>query len=65
MEHSNTEIQNVIDEWIHNELDRQITKRRMIDGITLDELAYEFNFSLAGLKKRLYPAQRIVNRHLH
>ena len=42
---SRTEWENLIDEWIFNERDRAILKRRLLDGLTFEQLASEFNYS--------------------
>jgi hypothetical protein len=42
---TNTEIKEVIDEYIHSERDRAILKRRYIDGICYEPLAEEFYLS--------------------
>ena len=53
---SNTELQNLIDNWIKSERDREIMKRRLIDGITIERLAEEFELS----PKQAY---RITNKY--
>ena len=35
-EYTNTEMYNLIDEWIHNARDRRIMKDRLINGIPID-----------------------------
>lgn len=46
-EYTNSEIIALIDERIHNERNRAILKRRLIDGITYERLAEEFDLSVA------------------
>lgn len=43
---SNTQLVSLIDEWIKNERDRGIMKRRLIDGITIERLAEEYDLSV-------------------
>ena len=43
---SNTQLSEIIDEWIKNERDRGIMKRRLIDGVTIERLAEEFDLSV-------------------
>lgn len=43
---SNTELSQLIDEWIKGERDRKIMKRRLIDCICLEPLAEEFDLSV-------------------
>lgn len=45
----------IIDEWVKSERDRQIMKRRLIDGIGVEELAEEFELSPTQIN-------RIVNK---
>ena len=42
---SRTEIENLIDEWILSQRDRQLMKRRLIDGVTIEALAEEVGMS--------------------
>jgi hypothetical protein len=42
---SNTHLTAIIDEWIKNERDRKLMKRRLIDGVSLERLAEEFELS--------------------
>lgn len=51
---SRTEWENLIDEWIFNERDRQIIKRRLLDGLTFEQLAEEFNFSTQNIQRIIY-----------
>ena len=43
---SNSELEKLINEWIHSERDRKILKRRLIDGICYEPLADEMNMSV-------------------
>lgn len=45
MQYTNSEIDRRIAERIHSERDRQIMRRRLIDGRTYDELSIEFFLS--------------------
>ena len=42
---TNSEIRNIIDELVHSERDREILKRRFIDGIKYEPLAEEYDMS--------------------
>ena len=42
---SNTQLTAIIEEWIKNERDRNLMKRRLIDGVSLERLAEEFELS--------------------
>lgn len=49
-----SEIEKIINEWIRNERDRKILKRRLLDGITYEKLAEEFNLSDRHIKTIVY-----------
>lgn len=64
---SRTELENLIDEWIigrNAERDRKILKRRLLDGITYDKLAEEFDLSVRQLKNIIYKAEDRLFSHI-
>lgn len=62
-EYTNSAISNVIDEYIHSERDRAILKRRLIDGLTYEKLAEEFDISVRQTKNIIYRQQEKVLKH--
>lgn len=63
-EYTNSQISKLIDEYIHNERDRAILKRRLIDGLTYERLAEEFELSVRRVKTIVYKGQERVFAHL-
>lgn len=61
---SKTELTFLIDEWILNERNRNILKRRILDGVTFEKLAEEFDLSTQQVKNIVYKCQNILLRHL-
>lgn len=61
---TNSEISNLIDEWIHSERNRQILKRRLIDGIRLEPLAEEFDMSVRQIKNIVREGSTKVFSHI-
>lgn len=57
-------IEVTIDEWILNERNRAILKRRLLDGITFEKLAEEFDLSTQQVKTIVYKGQSILQCHL-
>ncbi len=47
----------MIDEWIRGERNRNIIKRRLIDGICFEPLAEEFDLSVSQVKNIIYKGQ--------
>ena len=58
---SNTELSQLIDEWIRGERDRKIMKRRLIDGICFEPLAEEFELSVTHTWKIVEKNLKILN----
>ena len=52
-----SQLQYLIDEWIKSERDRKILKRRLIDGITFEKLAEEFELSVRQTKNIVYKSE--------
>lgn len=61
---SNSDIEHLIDEWIKSERDRNILKRRLIDGICFEPLAEEFNLSVRQIKNIVYKSEAILIKHI-
>ena len=59
------EIAYVIDRYVHNERNRAIMKRRLIDGICFEPLADEFNLSVRQTKTIVYKCEQIIFKHLN
>lgn len=45
------EIDNLINLWIFNQRNRNVVRRRLIDGIKFEELASEFDLSVSQVKR--------------
>ena len=57
-------IAGLIDEWIFNERDRAVLKRRILDGITFDNLAEEFDLSVRQVKNIVYKSEQRLYAHI-
>ena len=63
---SRTETEALIDEWgigRNAERDRNILKRRLLDGVTYDRLAEEFDLSVRQVKNIVYKREDDIFRH--
>jgi len=61
---SREDIESLIDMWIHNERDRNILKRRLLDGIIFEDLAEEFDLSVRQTKRIVYRSQEKLFKHI-
>ncbi len=57
---SRSRLEKLIHEWILSERDREILKRRFIDGIKFDELSEEFELSVRQIKRIVYRSEDIL-----
>ena len=63
-EYTNSQIRELIAEHIHNERDRRLLERRIIDGVVFDRLAAEFDLSVQRTKTIVYRAMQRLVRYL-
>ena len=63
-EYSNSQIRELITEYIHSERDRKILERRLIDGITYERLAEEFEMSPKQVRVIVHREEEILFRHI-
>lgn len=63
-EYTNSEIQYIIDEWIHSIKEREILHLRLIDGLTIEELAERFDRSPRQMQRIINRLQTIVFLHI-
>ena len=64
MEYTNSEIEFAIDQIVHSERNRQILKRRLIDGICFEPLAEEMDLSVRQTKNIVYKERERIFKHL-
>ena len=63
MEYTNSQIKALILEHVHSARDRKILYRRLVDGITYERLAEEFEMSVSQVKRIIYKAEEILFRN--
>ena len=64
MQYTNSQIRRLIAEYIHSERDRAILERRLIDGITYERLAEEFDLSVRQTKNIIYAGEKELFKRL-
>ena len=64
---SRSEVEQLISQWVigrNAERNRAIIRRRLLDGITYDCLAEEFDLSVRQVKNIVYKCEDRLYRHL-
>ena len=67
MEHydlSRSEWENLVDEWIFNELHRAMLKRNLLDGRTYEQIAEEFDMSTRQVARLIPKLQEKLFKHI-
>lgn len=59
-----SEVEKLIDEWIFNERDRKVLKRRLLDGIIYEKLAEEFDISVTQTKRIIKKGEDKLFAHI-
>ena len=59
-----SEMITLIDEYVHNERNRHLLKRRLIDGIIFEDLAEEFELSVRQTKRIVYRESEKIFKYL-
>lgn len=63
-DYTNTQITNLINEYIHSEKYRGILLRRLVDGAKFEDLACEFDMSVRQCKRIVYNCMEIITKHI-
>lgn len=64
MDYTNSRIRELIAEYVHNERNRKLLERRLIDGITFEKLAEEFELSVSQVKRIIMKESETLFRHV-
>lgn len=64
MEFRNSQIRELIAEYIHSERDRKILERRLIDGIVFEKLAEEFEMSPRQIRTIVHRSEEKLFRNM-
>lgn len=61
---SRSEWISIIEEWVHNEVDRKMLVRYLLDGVKLEPLAEEFDISTVHCQHRVDAAKKQLFKHI-
>lgn len=65
IEYTNSQISAIIDEYIHDELHRQILKRRFVDHALYERIAEEVDRDVSTVRRIVARNEWTVFKHLH
>lgn len=61
---SREEWERLIGNWVHNEIDREMLKRRLLDGVRFEPLAEEFCLSTVRCQERVSMAKEQLFKNI-
>ena len=64
MEYTNSQIRELIQEYIHSSRDRSVLLLRLVDGLTFERIAEEMDMSPRQIKNIVYRNEEILFRHI-
>ena len=64
MEYTNSQIRDLIMEYIHNQDDRKMVYRRLVDGLTFEKISEEFQLDVKTVRKRIHKCENELFRHI-
>lgn len=64
MEYRNSQIRELIDEYIHSERDRRILYSRLVDGLTFERLSEMYELSVRQVKTIVHKCEVVLFRHI-
>lgn len=62
---SNSDLAKIIDDWVKGEKYRALMKRRLIDKVSLEQLAEEFDFSVSHVKRIISTYEDLIYHHIY
>lgn len=64
MEYTNSQIKELISEYIHSSRDRRILYARLVDGMTFESIGEKFQMSDRQIKTIVYRCEQELFRHI-
>lgn len=64
MEYSNSQIRDLIAEYIHNADDRKMLLLRLVDGLTFEQIGFEMQMTTKTVRLRIHKGEVILFKHI-
>ena len=64
MEYSNSQIRELIMEYIHSAENRKMVYLRLVDGMTFEKISEEFQLDVKTVRKRIHKCENELFRHI-
>ena len=64
MEYTNSQIRDLIMEYIHNHVDRKMAYDRLVNGLTFEKISESYQLDVKTVRKRVHKCEDILFKHL-
>ena len=64
MEYTNSQIRDLIAEYIHNSDDRRMLQLRLIDGMSFEAIGFEMGMTTKTVRIRIHKGEGILFKHI-
>ena len=64
MEYTNSQIRDLINEYIHNDVDRLMVFDRLVNGHTFDRISINYQLDVKTVRKRIHKCESEIFRHI-
>lgn len=64
MEYSNSQIRELIAEYVHNADDRKMLSLRLIDGMTFEQIGFEMGMTTKTVRIRIHKGEDAIFKHI-
>ena len=64
MEYTNSQIRELVKEYIHSEVDRSLVFDRLVNGYTFEKLSVKYQLDVKTVRKRVHRCEEILFKHL-
>lgn len=64
MEYTNSQIRELIAEYVHNADDRRMLELRLIDGMSFEAIGFEMGMTTKTVRVRIHKQESILFSHL-
>ena len=64
MEYTNSKVEELIADYIHNSADRKMLRLRLIDGMTFEAIGFEMGMTTKTVRLRIHKGENIIFSHI-
>ena len=64
MEYTNSQIRELVAEYVHNSVDRRMVFDRLVNGYTFEKISEIYQLDVKTVRKRIHKCENEIFRHI-